>query len=190
MMTGKWRTSPPDSPALTLDYYTSNTTDTESVYFTDQRGFAQLAVISPTKLREILASLGPDILSPASKFSFSTFKTQLQKVSRTMLVSAIAKQDIISGVGNYLRSDILYTAKLDPRRSVSSLTDAEWKTLYKTVRKVSEDSYKAGSTAKYTGVSSGYVPVIYQHTEDKHGNEVCKFKNGSQTVFWVPDIQK
>jgi DNA-formamidopyrimidine glycosylase len=179
MMTGQWLTDESANVRVELRY-----ADADVLYYVDQRDFGVLEVLTKTQLQSELDSLGPDILG---KITEKQFRTQLES-SKSMVGAVIKDQALVSGIGNYMRADILYLAKIAPKRKANTLTDAEWKALYKASVKVATDSYKAGGTAGYQE-SGTYVPLIYGRTKDKLGNAVMTEKIGGQTVYWVPKVQ-
>jgi formamidopyrimidine-DNA glycosylase len=49
---------------------------------------------------------------------------------------------VLAGVGNYLRSEILFDAKLHPDRTPSDLDEAELRSLARSVRSISNRTYR------------------------------------------------
>lgn len=72
-----------------------------------------------------LRSLGPDVL--AEPFDEPLFRALLAAPARTEEEVAVALLDqaLANGIGNYLKSEILFRAELDPWRTLGSLTVAE-----------------------------------------------------------------
>jgi endonuclease-8 len=118
------------------------------------------------------------------------FRQRVSAHRRASLANVLHNQRVISGIGNYLRSDILWTARLSPSRTPSTLTDDEWKALYDAVRSITRESYEAGGTAAYQASQGHYEPIIYKKEHDPLGNPIQFKKFGSQNVFWVPKLQK
>jgi len=193
MMTGKWLTQPAEHTRVELFYEkpgevpNSDEDNYKILYYDDLRDFGQLAVLTKSQLQEELNRLGPDILG---KMTEKKFQDALEPANRSMVASALKEQNLISGIGNYMRADILYLAKIAPKRKLLSLNDHEWKALYEASRKVARDSFEAGGTAAYNSESGHYVPIIYGKKKDPNGNSIETMKNGGQTIYWVPKIQK
>ena len=49
---------------------------------------------------------------------------------------------LFSGIGNYLKAEILYNAKICPFRNVSDIKDEEWKTIYNSIKEVTKGDYE------------------------------------------------
>lgn len=190
MMTGRWTLEPAKHTRVKLAFTEGHDSNAniKFLYYDDLRDFGELSILTTKALQEKLAELGPDILAPST--SFTVFKDSLNQAGRSMIGSAIKEQKFISGIGNYMRADILYLAKIAPKRKVASLSDNEWHNLYTAARKVAKDSLNSNSAASYNPESGNYKFVIYGAETDSHGNPVEKIKMGGQTLFWVPKIQK
>ncbi len=111
-------------------------------------------------------------------------KTLSKKIIENVLLDQTA---LISGIGNYLKSEILYEARISPKRRVDSLTKEEWQVFLKSARKVIKRQLSAmGDTEAYIDTMH-----VYGKTADPLGNRVKKHKTkDNRTTFWVPDLQK
>jgi formamidopyrimidine-DNA glycosylase len=92
-----------------------------------------------TALHRLLANTGPDALDVS--------KVQLRDLlagRRRQLKPLLTDQSVLSGLGNLLVDEILWRAKLNPHRPVSSLGPAEIDTLHAKMRTVLRASVKAG----------------------------------------------
>lgn len=190
MMTGRWLTEPAEHTRVKLVWQkpNSNNGKNHTLYYDDTRDFGQLAILSRSSLEQILSDLGPDILAKTT--SFKVFRDALEPAARSMIASAIKDQKYISGIGNYMRADILYLAKIAPKRKITSLNDDEWRELYSASRKVARDSLAANGTAAYNPGSGHYAPIVYGASKDPQGHPVSKMSIGGQTLYWVPAVQK
>ena len=63
---------------------------------------------------------------------FTVFQEQFTKKKNLNKVIGIVLMDqkTISGIGNYLRADILWLSKISPFRKVNKLSDQEFKLIY------------------------------------------------------------
>lgn len=101
----------------------------------------------------------------------------------------IDQKALFSGVGNYLKSEILYQARIAPMRTVASLTAAEWKIIVscaKAVLRRMERSVSRTDIIKYEQSMQ-----VYHKENDPKGNKVEKHKTKEgRTTFWVPSEQR
>jgi formamidopyrimidine-DNA glycosylase len=103
-------------------------------------------------------------------------------------------QSIISGIGNYLRADILYEAQIDPRKTISELTEKEIQNLFTSAYTTVWRSYRAKTSKK--NIEEGrardsYRYIIYGQKKCPRGYPVVTFEDkNKRTMWWVPDVQK
>jgi DNA-formamidopyrimidine glycosylase len=98
------------------------------------------------------------------------------------------QQFFISGIGNYLKAEILYDTKVSPLRKISSITKKEWSMIYKSARTLSHKMYNVlllRDVEKYMNSMK-----VYGREKDPYGNTIERHtaKNG-RTTFWVPKVQ-
>ena len=172
------------------------------LYFNDQRRFGTLKWIAPTNARQELAKklkeIGPDMLnSPPALDEFLAILRKDKNKSRT-INRIITDQKQISGVGNYLRSEILYEAKISPHRLIDSLTDIDIEKIYRaTIHKIVA-SYRVGgaSIQHYSDIDNhkgtfAFHMAVYKKKHDPKGHVVKteKIAGDGQSTYWVPSIQ-
>ena len=161
----------------------------KKIYFQDSRRFGTFTLLTKDELKKELDKLGPDIFKMTpEKFNESL---ETKRIQNHRLCEALMDQRIISGIGNYLRADVMYSAKLDPKMEIKDLDDSDKQRLYDAIRKVSRTSYKAGSTTvgyyESSIHSGGYKFLVYQKAICPKGIEVCTFKDkNGRTVYYVP----
>jgi formamidopyrimidine-DNA glycosylase len=66
------------------------------------------------------------------KTTLEIFKTQIKKKKNfdKAIGNVLMNQKVISGIGNYLRSEILYVSKINPFRIVKNISDNELKEIF------------------------------------------------------------
>jgi len=104
---------------------------------------------NPYDLIEILATLGPDALPYRGRFNAREFQRRLflpQHQDET-IGAALLNQQIVAGLGNYLRAEILFACKLNPWLTVSELTKRNVTCLSRTIPQLTAGAYKRGATA-------------------------------------------
>ena len=72
-----------------------------------------------------IARLGPDVADEEIEFKSVLEQIQNTKFGGRQLCHLLLDQSFLAGVGNYLRSEILFNARLHPTRKLKSLTQDE-----------------------------------------------------------------
>lgn len=167
------------------------------LYYTDIRRFGRLEFgENLSNISEFLNKLGPDVLNDPS-FLFKKFKEITIKKKRTNITKFLMDQENISGIGNYLKAEILYESRISPHRTVGSLNDEELKKLYDNIKKIPKLSYqwKGMSRSDYKDIDGKKGEFerflkVYCREKDPSGNQVIKEKTkDGRTTYWVPSLQ-
>ena len=167
-------------------------TDSESSYlnYYDTSGFGSSFTFY-NNLDEYLKYLYKNAIDVFDEeFDIKTFKknfeiVKLKPLSKFNIASILINQGYLcSGIGNYLKCEILYEAKISPNRSINDITDEELEVLYKAIKKVCElHLSKEGRSEEHL--------KVYGKKVDADGNEIKyeETQDGKKT-YWVPEIQK
>ena len=103
--------------------------DAEPLYFIDIRNFGTLKIVDNLKdLNKKLKSLGYDVLTTDVKWR--EFKESFVKKPNKTIAECLMNQSVISGVGNYLKAEILYCSKISPHRKIKNITDKSLRRLH------------------------------------------------------------
>lgn len=230
-LTGEWSFHNDKSDRVLFDIETHpNDPDKNNKYtlhYADARNFGLLQITDNHKtLDNKINKLAPDVLK--SNFTTNDFigwvHDYLKKSNKrndVPIVRALLRQDkkdgIVSGIGNYLSSEILYRAKISPHTPVGNLTDNDLENLANAIKKVIKLCYMSNMTGymkKLTDfvekhkekVKNGIFPdfhsdvqlapnetfkyMVYGRNEDDLGNVVKKdIIESTRTTYWVPNIQ-
>ena len=170
--------------------------DGTSVFFNDVRNFGTLKyVFGQDELNDKLKSIGPDML--AEDVDSSTFISKMRKKNSRTITENLMDQTLVSGVGNYLKSECLYFSRISPHRTCDTLSDTDLVCLNDTIKAVIRQSYKTGGATIYTfqnfeGEKGQYTSrfAVYNQKKDPNGYEVKSFTSPEgRTTFWVPEVQ-
>ncbi len=115
--------------------------------FVDQRKFGTIYLMPDSQLHIIsgLYTLGPE---PLSKEFSSEILTKIVKSGRS-IKSILLDQKKIAGLGNIYTDEVLYRARIHPKRPGSSLETAEISALYRSIVTVLQEAIAAkGTTIK------------------------------------------
>jgi formamidopyrimidine-DNA glycosylase len=175
--------------------------ETGSLYFFDTLSYGTLSCTDDKKiLDKKLQTLGPDIMD--EDLTSQEFQEHLIKYPKKHIGVNLVNQKLISGIGNYLRADILWVAKISPFRKTKDLTDKEFKSIYQASRDLTWGDYDYKTGRKLNIISkNAKLPhdyerdfFVYYEDEDIDGNKVKKEElfEGSQKrmIYWVPTVQK
>jgi endonuclease-8 len=89
-----------------------------------------------------LSRLGPDALDASTTPAMVAARLADRRRARTTLGALLLDQGFIAGLGNYLRSDILFAARLTHERRAGDLTARERTRLAKAIVEVAQRSYR------------------------------------------------
>ena len=103
----------------------------------------------PYKRIENLQTLGPDVLPYDRVFDGAEFRRRLLLPEHIQfpIGAALLNQQIVAGLGNYLRAEVLFACKLDPWRAVADLSERDLDCLIRTIPKLAWRAYKQTATA-------------------------------------------
>ena len=103
----------------------------------------------PYEQIEILATLGPDALPYRGRFNAREFQRRLllPQHQHETIGAALLNQQIVAGLGNYLRAEILFACKLNPWLKVGDLTKRQLDCVTRTIPRLTRDAYERGATA-------------------------------------------
>ena len=181
--------------------YTDSKKNKNSLFFYDMLSFGSMKVItSIDELNKKLSIIGPDIMDLET--TFDIFINRIRKYNDKKIGIVLMNQKCISGIGNYLRADILWLSKINPFKNVKNITDDELKKIYYNSRLLTYGEYDRDKAIilniikKRDKIPSDYERdfFIYDQKEDIYGNEVTKelLYEGSQKryIYFVKELQK
>ena len=127
-MTGSLLINPESSRFTRAVLHLDNGTD---IHFADARKFGKMWLEKDAEA--VVSKLGPE---PIDKdFTVKTLAEILGKRSAPVK-AVLLDQALIAGIGNMYADEALFDARIHPARSAASLTPAELKRLYASIRKV------------------------------------------------------
>jgi formamidopyrimidine-DNA glycosylase len=124
--------------------------------------------------------VGPD----AAEVGRDAFRSRVGR-GTAPIKARLLDQGVIAGVGNLLADEILWRARMHPRRPANDLSDAELDALRRAIRAATRDAIRKGGA--HTGhlnphrVRGGRCP--------RCGTELERATIGGRTTFWCPACQ-
>lgn len=142
------------------------------------------------------AKTKPQVMSEAFTLPYFRSLIDCEEVRKKNVKAFLATEQRIPGLGNGVLQDILYEARLHPKRKVSTLTDPEKETLYAAVRAVLRRMYAAGGRNSETdlyGRPGRYVPFLSKDTAGKPcsrcGEVIRKENFMGGSIYYCADCQ-
>lgn len=212
-MSGNWVFEPGNHSNLWISFGCESNKSgyyvvTERIWYDDQMHFGQIGFYSD--LSEVWRKHGPCLmltalvdrnclstkeLKPDQKivtYDFYSKQIRNKRFKDKRVAEFMMDQSRVAGVGNYLRAEILYQAKISPDRSLTSLSDSEIKTIYDASLDVIYRSY-ISKGGYYVGkeCGAGFKKLIYKQETDPNGYKVLTFRDKNDRMcYYVPEIQK
>ena len=198
-MSGIWSSEKKEHISLQIHYGKKNDkeSDLKILYFADQRHFGTVKFIKgPSELNKKISSIGPDMLNEKD-ISFEVFEKRMRKQDKKNITVALMNQKVISGIGNYLKSESLYHSKISPLLNVEDLNQERLKTLYQSCRLKIVASYNQGgaSLKDYKDIDDKegqyhFTFQVYGKKKNPEGLKVEHIQTDDKRVtFWVPEVQ-
>lgn len=125
-----------------------------------------------------LTKIGPDVLDPGLTPADVAARLRDPAFRAKRLTTLLLDQAFLAGVGNYMRSEILFVARLFPLLQARELTDAETDRLATAIVEVSRRAFEArGMTASDAIIAAGKAakrpPWEYRHWVFKREGKPC-----------------
>ena len=107
----------------------------------DLSGPTACAVINGAERSAFMATLGADPLRADADPARAYAKIA---ASRTAIGALLMRQDIVAGIGNIYRADILFRARMDPYRHGRDVSSPEWEALWADSVALLQDGVRTG----------------------------------------------
>lgn len=197
-MTGQWSPAPGKHvcAGMTLVEYRDDP-GVSSMYFNDPRHFGTLKFVQgKANLMDKLGELGWDPLQRSLE-EYDKFIHGQIHVAKKPIGDVLMDQGVFAGVGNYIRAEALYLAKISPWRPCHTLVADEINRIQQALVDVMKDSYKHQGATILTykdayGAEGKYASCfkVYGQKKDPLGNEIKKeTMPDGRTIHWSPAVQ-
>lgn len=199
-MTGSWRT--PDDEPLRLESSPKELDRGWPPRFTkltlELDGGRRLAFTNARRLGRVLLREDPTSEPPLSELGFDPlialprlprFRALLAS-RRGVIKGLLLDQTFAAGVGNWMADEILYQARVDPRRAIDTLTGDEVQRIHAALRDVVRVAVAADA------VSDRYPKRwLFHHRWEKgtrtaEGEPIAHTTVAGRTTAWVPSCQR
>jgi formamidopyrimidine-DNA glycosylase len=167
------------------------------LFLRDETGFTRARLLDAGELEERLSPLGPEPLEEGFDAEY------LQRTigsRRAQIKPLLLDQKVVSGIGNIYADEILYDARLHPRRKANTLLEGEWEALHAAIRSnLAAGVEHRGTTVRLYrdvldrgGEHQNYLRVFEKHGRPCPGceGEVVREKVGGRPSHFCPACQR
>lgn len=138
------------------------------------------------------------ILNPLDKdFTFERFQEKLDEKKQNIKAALVGKTAVVVGVSNSAFQDIIYRAKIGPKRNTGTLTAEEKQALYTAIVELVKERLDAGGKDQFVdlhGKQGSYVPKMGPNLKEQNcpacGAKIEKISHGGGQVYICPTCQK
>jgi formamidopyrimidine-DNA glycosylase len=128
---GQFLLVPPVDQPLTAQMLVLYLDEDRRLFLRDETGFTRARLLDAGELEERLSSLGPEPLGDEFE---PDYLPRTIGSRRAQIKPLLLDQKVVSGIGNIYVDEILYDARLHPRRKANTLSEDEWEALHGAIR--------------------------------------------------------
>lgn len=149
-----------------------------------------------------IKKLGPDVLHPDTSFEDIKDQFYSDKFQNRKLTTLLLDQGFISGIGNYLRSEIMFDAGVDPHHKLKEYSPEQKDALAESTVKLSRRSYESAGITNDPSIvealkrekakRSEYRHFVYKRTDSrchKCGTLITEETTGGRKIYICPSCQ-
>ncbi|MFX1284837.1 MAG: DNA-formamidopyrimidine glycosylase family protein [Promethearchaeota archaeon] len=132
-----------------------------------------------------------------NEFTFERFSKELSALNRNLKGILVGKDAILVGISNSAFQDIIYRAKLFPKRKGSELNMDETKALYEAIKALIHERMKLGGKNQFIDIyakKGKYIPAMGPNMKGKNcpecGTGIEKMSFGGGQIYLCPSCQK
>lgn len=177
--------------------YTDEEKNQNSIFFKDVRHFGTIKfLLDKPSFDKKIKSIGPDVLSK-DFITFEQFNNLLDKYGEYDLPKILMNQSKISGIGNYLKAEILYCSQINPFTLIKDLSSDRRRILYENILEIPKMSFLSQGVSIRDYITPDNNKGIYQYSlkvyarkKDDFGNSITRdTTSDNRTTYWCPEIQ-
>ncbi len=170
--------------------------------YADLRGATRCDLVDPARRAEVLASLGPD---PLREDADPDRAWQRIRRSPRPVGDLLLDQEVLAGVGNVYRAEVLFRQRIHPLRPGNTLRVGQWRAIWEDLVVLMREGVRLG---RIDTVRPEHTPEAMGRPAraDDHGGEVYVYRRTGQpclvcaravrtevlagrNLFWCPRCQ-
>ncbi len=192
-MTGQWSPTMGKHPCFSFTF-----ADNSQIFFNDPRHFGTIKFTSShDELIKKLNELGWDPLATQMDEKWINQVANVLSRSTKPIGQVLMDQGVFAGVGNYIRAEALYLARMSPWKQSNLLKKEEIRALCQAIVDVMNESYAHQGATILTykdayGAEGKYSSCfkVYGQKTDPLGNNIVKEETADgRTIHWCPAVQ-
>lgn len=164
-------------------HFTIHFTDETTLAFCDARKFGKVTHLEGNpKLSPHLHKIGVDALDP--NLNLKIFREKILKQKRKAIKTVLMNQELVAGIGNIYSDEMLWLSGINPERSPETLSEEEWKLLYRSMKPVLHKGIDFGgdSTSDYRNIYGEHGEFHHTHNAYRKTNTPCTKKSCNGTI--------
>ena len=160
--------------------------------------YGMIGVYLNEVIENIYHKISAESISPLDdEYTEEVYNTLFEDAKKTMSAKAfLATKQRIPGVGNGVAQDILFNAKINPKRKVSTFTDSQKKDLYQSLKNTLKAMASQGgrdTQSDMWGNSGRYKTILSANTWTEPcircGGKIVKESYMGGTIYYCKDCQ-
>lgn len=174
------------------------TLDKGKVFFNDLRKFGWIKLVTRGQLLELSKKLPPDVVD--KEFTLNYLRKILTSSGQALKIVLLDQQKM-GGIGNIYVNEILFCAKINPRKLTRDIYGTQVRYLHRCIKKIINAGIKYGGT---TAADKGFINAFgqsgkfqkYLKVYENKGNchqcktKIIKIKLGGRGTYYCPECQK
>lgn len=165
------------------------------LYFYDRNANSLFSIVNYGSLNfdHIFKNVGKSYID--CEFDEFLFKVLRKGIRNKHIQDFLLDQKEFSGIGNYLKSEVLYRSRINPLRKMSEFSIDQFELLLNVIKLTMIESYENGgftfeSFQSPSGKRGKFEPLVFMKMTDPEGNPVKKIKDKSNRfTYYVEELQ-
>jgi endonuclease VIII len=150
-----------------------------------------------------IARLGTELLAASTTIDDVLAQVNATRFARKSLAALLLDQGFLAGVGNYLRSEILFVARIHPQARIADLTMLQRRKLAGAALALTRQSYRTDGITNSVALARklkvrGWSYGRYRHWVFDRGGEAChvcanaiaRIDMSGRGLYWCSECQK
>jgi len=166
--------------------------------WTDLRGATACELIEPAERKELFARLGPDPLRRDADPGLASARLSR---SKTVMAALLMDQEVVAGIGNVYRAELLFRHGVDPFLPGRALSPTRWAAMWDDLVALMSAGVRSGQIVtvrtqdrprKRGRLDHAEAVYVYRHTGEPCrvcGTEIRTEVLVGRNLFWCPHCQ-